>query len=47
MYGSMWRSTIGIFKGEYHLEGHGDLVSGLIIGITRVPIWVIGRYRGH
>ena len=25
-----------------YLEGQGDLVSGLIMGITRVTIWVIG-----
>ena len=25
-----------------YLEGQGDLVSGLIMGITRVIIWVIG-----
>ena len=25
-----------------YLEGHGDLVSRLIRGITRVTIWVIG-----
>ena len=27
---------------EEYLEGHGDLVRGLIIKITRVTIWVIG-----
>ena len=26
----------------YGASGHGDLVSGLQIGITRVTIWVIG-----
>ena len=25
-----------------YLEGQGDLVSGLIMGIIWVPIWVIG-----
>ena len=25
-----------------YLEGQGDLVSGLIVGIIRVIIWVIG-----
>ena len=25
-----------------YLEGQGDLVGGLIIGISRVTIWVIG-----
>ena len=24
------------------MEGQGDLVSGLIMGITRVTIWVVG-----
>ena len=28
--------------GMLYLEGHGDLVSGLVIRITRVTIWVIG-----
>ena len=27
---------------KYYLEGQGDLVSGLIMGIIRVTIWVIG-----
>ena len=26
----------------HYLEGQGDLVSGLIMGITRVTIWVRG-----
>ena len=26
----------------FYLEGQGDLVNGLIMGITRVTIWVIG-----
>ena len=25
-----------------YLEGQGDLVNGLIMGISRVTIWVIG-----
>ena len=25
-----------------YLEGHGDLVSRLIMGISRVVIWIIG-----
>ena len=25
-----------------YLEGHGDLVSGLIMGINGLTIWVIG-----
>ena len=28
--------------GLYRVQGQGDLVSGLIMGITRVTIWVIG-----
>ena len=28
--------------GTIYLEGQGDLVSGLIMGIIRVTIWVIG-----
>ena len=28
---------------EAYLEGHGDLVSRLIGGITRVTIWVVSR----
>ena len=31
----------GSFRSVY-LEGHGDLVSGLIIGIVGVIIWLIG-----
>ena len=27
---------------EYYLEGHGDLVNGLIMGIIGVSIWLIG-----
>ena len=26
----------------FYLEGQGDLVSGFIMGITRVTIWLIG-----
>ena len=26
----------------YYLESQGDVASGLIMGITRVPIWAIG-----
>ena len=26
----------------YYLEGQGDLVSRLIMGITRVTLWVMG-----
>ena len=31
----------GSFRSVY-LEGHGDLVSGLIMGIVGVIIWLIG-----
>ena len=27
------------------MEGQGDLVGGLIMGITRVTMWVIGGYE--
>ena len=27
---------------KQHLDGEGDLVSRLILGITRVTIWVLG-----
>ena len=32
-----------------HLEGQGDLVSRLLVGmeITRVVIWIVGIYRGY
>ena len=33
------REAVGLMP---YLEGQGDLVSGLIMGITRVTIWVIG-----
>ena len=29
-------------RAEVYLEGQGDLVIGLIMGMTRVTIWVIG-----
>ena len=35
----MWAS-LGLVWAS--LEGQGDLVSGLIIQITRVTIWVVG-----
>ena len=39
--GSCWsRSTPNSY--QHYLEGQGDLVSGLIMGILRVTIWVIG-----
>ena len=28
--------------GMTYLEGHGDLVNGLILGITGVTIWLLG-----
>ena len=28
-----------------YLEGRGDLVSGLVMGISRVTIWVIGAFK--
>ena len=35
---SFWVSRISVHS---YLEGQGDLVSRLIMGITRVTIWVI------
>ena len=29
-------------EGGSYLEGQGDLVNGLLMGITRVTIWVVG-----
>ena len=34
-------NSFGEFSWGY-LEGQGDLVSGLIMGVSRVPIWVLG-----
>ena len=31
-----------VHKHKPYLEGHGDLVNGLIMGIIRVTIWIIG-----
>ena len=31
-----------MFRTSYHLEGQGDLVSSLIMGLIGVTIWVIG-----
>ena len=42
---SVARNRSAICKGlglRDYLEGHGDLVSRLMIRITRVTIWVIG-----
>ena len=39
---SIW-GPLGMAK--HYLEGQGDLVSGLIMGIIRVTIWVIGAIK--
>ena len=36
------RSSQSIWGLYYFLEGHGDLISGLIMGIIGVIIWLIG-----
>ena len=33
---------MGFVKRPLYLEGHGDLVSGLILGIIGVIIWLTG-----
>ena len=44
--GASARGALACDIGKYHtgacLEGHGDLVSRLITGITKVTMWVIG-----
>ena len=38
------QGTIHLYypKAESYLEGQGDFLNRTIIGITRVPIWLIG-----